>query len=42
MADVKVTAQAHGRVGLYQEVVRILAQMTRLQTELGATSPRQP
>jgi hypothetical protein len=40
--EVKVTGQAHRRLGLYREVARILAQMTRLQAELVATSPPQP
>jgi multidrug resistance protein MdtO len=36
MTDMKITAQVQGRLGLYQEVTRILAQMARLQAELPA------
>jgi multidrug resistance protein MdtO len=38
MANVEVAVQVHGRLGLYQEAARILAQMAQLQAELKATA----
>jgi multidrug resistance protein MdtO len=38
MADANIAAQVNARLGLYQDVVRILTQMARIQSELEAAA----